>query len=213
MTEETALRLARTPLREISSALLAEYTNSAHDWDDNVARQLRYFLPRYFELVAAKDPPDNLGLAVCLRRIAYAEWWNRWPPAEAAIIGRFFDELTGASLSRLELAEWPAGWRLDFDLTDVLTLVVTAGGDLERVLARWDAADDPPAAIHMAALRYRIAREHGNIRLPSAHLQRHPDAAERIGAFLMRPEVGARIEAALFLVEDPRLQKILSDAV
>jgi hypothetical protein len=29
----------------------------------------------------------------------------------------------------------------------------------------------------------------------------------------MRPEVGARIEAAFFMVEDERLQKILSDAV
>ncbi len=213
MTEATALELARTPLREMPAALLAEYTNSAHDWDDNTARQLRYFLPRYFELIAANDPPDNLGLAVCLRRLGYAEWRTAWPAEESAVIDRFFDELMISSLLRLDLARWPVGWRLDFNLTDVLTLVVTAGGDLERVLAKWDTADDPPAAIHMAALRYRIARKLGNICLPSAHLERHPDAAERIGAFLMRPEVGSRMETAFFAVEDPRLQKILSEAV
>jgi len=47
MTVETERELMETPLREISSRTLAEYTNSAHDWDDGpVAREMRYFLPR-----------------------------------------------------------------------------------------------------------------------------------------------------------------------
>jgi hypothetical protein len=39
---------------------------------------------------------------------------------------------------------------------------------------------------------------------------RKPD---KIGAFLMRPQAIPRIEAAFFMVTDPRLQQLLSDAI
>jgi len=62
MTDETERALIATPLKEIPAELLAEYTNSAHAWDDDtVAREMRYFLPRYMELIAHNDPPDHLG--------------------------------------------------------------------------------------------------------------------------------------------------------
>jgi hypothetical protein len=41
-----------------------------------------------------------------------------------------------------------------------------------------------------------------------AYLDEYRDGADRIGAFLARRE----IETAFFKVEDPRLQKLLSDA-
>ena len=34
MTEENERELLKTPLRDIPASLLAEYTNSAHAWDD-----------------------------------------------------------------------------------------------------------------------------------------------------------------------------------
>ena len=46
----------------------------------------------------------------------------------------------------------------------------------------------------------------------SAYLDEYRDAAEKIGAFLARREIVSRIETAFFKVEDPRLQKLLSDA-
>jgi hypothetical protein len=105
------------------------------------------------------------------------------------------------------------GWRLKFDLADVLTLVVTAHGDLKRVLAAWEAADDPCAAIHMASLRADVLHETNRTYFHSAYLDEHREAAAAIGAFLMRPEVTKRIEAAFFLIEDPRLQQLVSDAI
>ena len=82
MSKEHERELVRTPLREIPSKLLAEYTNSAHSWDDDqVAREMRYFLPRYLELIALGDPPDNMDLDICLRRLAYAQWRSKWPQA------------------------------------------------------------------------------------------------------------------------------------
>jgi hypothetical protein len=212
MTADDERLLLKTPLREIPARLLAEYTNSAHSWDDGpVAREMRYFLPRYLELIGLNDPPDHMGLDICLRRLGQAGWRAKWPAAEEDVIDRFFDALMEASLERLGLAKWPSGWRLDFDIVDVLTLTVTADGDLERVLAAWDAGADPGAAVHMAAAREDVLCQTNGMFLHSAYLEEHRAVAERIGRFLMRREVSARIEAAFFKVEDPRLQKILSD--
>jgi hypothetical protein len=214
MTEEIERELVKTPLRDVPASLLAEYTNSAHAWDDTqVARELRYFLPRYFELIAADTPPDAMGLDICLRRLGEAQWRRKWPPAEVEIIDRFFDCLIVASLSRLDLARWPAGWRLAFDIAKVLTLVVTAGGDIDRILAQWSAAADPGAAIHMAALRHHAVAQADRTYLHSPYLEHHEDAADKIGAFLLRPEIDGRIQETFFAVGDSRLQKILSDAV
>ncbi len=214
MSNDSERALLSTPLKEIPAELLAEYTNSAHAWDDDkVAREMRYFLPRYLELIAQGDPPDHLGLDICLRRLAYAHWREKWPAAEVYILDRYFDALIVASLLKLGLSKWPVGWRLSFDLADILTLVVRADGDIERVLAAWDGATDPSAAIHMAALRDRVLEETSRTYFHSPYLEDHRHAADAIGAFLMRPEATARIVAAILQVEDGRLQQILSDAV
>lgn len=215
MTHETERLLIKMPLREIPADLLAEYTNSAHDWDDGpVAREMRYFLPRYFELIAGNDPPDNMGLGICLRRLGYAGWREKWPAKEEALIDRFFDALVVSCVQKLHLVRWPVGWRLEFDIADVLTMIITAKGDLGRALAAWDKAEDPGAAIHMAALRGRVLQEGGRTYLHSAYLKSDFDAeADAIGAFLLRPEADQRLESAFFTVTDPRLQKLVSDAM
>ena len=125
--------------------------------DDRVARELRYFLPRYFELIAAHDYPDRGGLDICLRRLGDADYRKKWPRAEVESIDRFFDAFLNDSLTRLDLE--PVGYRLAFDIKDVVTLVVTAGGDIDRLLHAWAGAEDPAAAIHMAALREDVLEE------------------------------------------------------
>jgi hypothetical protein len=214
MTEETQRELIATPLRQISASLLAEYTNCAHGWDDaQIAREMRYFLPRYFELIALHDPPDRWGsTSACAGSGTRngASCGRRWRRRSSSGSSTLFSSRCWRGLI---LPTGPAGWGLDFDFTDVLTLAVTAGGDVDRLLTRWNAADDPPAPIHMAALRRRVIREVDRTYLHSPYLEDHPEAADKIGAFLMRPEVDARIEGAFFTVEDPRLQKILSDAL
>ena len=214
MTLDDERRLVTTPLRAIPAELLAQYTESAHSWDDgSVAREFRYFLPRYLELIALNEAPDPLGIDICLRRLGESTWRETWPRPEQVVIERYFDAILVASLQRLELTHWPAGWRLEFDLADVLTMIVTAGGDLDRVLAAWDAADDPPAAIHMAALRSGVIHSGDVQYFHSAYLEDHKEEARRIGAFLTRPEVVRRIEAAFFNIDEPRLQRLVSSAI
>ncbi len=67
MTEETRAELVSTPLRQISRDLLAEYTNSAHGVPQDTD-QMKYFLPRYLELIAQDDQPDHVGVGTVLMR-------------------------------------------------------------------------------------------------------------------------------------------------
>jgi hypothetical protein len=214
MSEAHERQLVKTPLRAIPSSLLAEYTNSAHGWDDDqIAHEMRHFLPRYLELIALHDPPDHFGIEICLRRLGESGWRAKWPPDESALLDRYFDALLRASLLRLDVRDSNRGPQLRFDLADVLTMLVTAGVDIERVLAAWDAAADPPAALHMAALRQQVRRKAGRTYLDNAHLDNHAAAADRIGAFLVSPETDARIEAAFFTVDEPLLQSVLSNSL
>lgn len=215
MTLEAERVLARTPLREIPSSLLAEYTNSAHGYDeDSIATELKHFLPRYFELIAAYDPPDSMGLDQCLRRLGEASYRTKWPAREAEIIDEFFDAFLAASTEKLEVEEWPSGSSPAFDILDAITLALTAGADVDRLIRAIDGAPDPGAAVHLAALRGRVLRTPEGYVLDSAYLRDapHAAAAARFGAWLVNPALRARIEAAFFMVDDSGLQEILSRA-
>lgn len=77
-------RLIGTPLREVSNDLLAEYTNSAHGYDtDKIANDFRYFLPRYFELIAAGELPTSNYEEVMLRRLGDANYAATWRPMKS----------------------------------------------------------------------------------------------------------------------------------
>lgn len=208
MEAGTAEALSTTPLKEISSDILAEYTNSAHGYDATVEQQFKHFLPRYFDLIAQCDPPSHLGLETCLRRLD--GYRKTWPQAEVETVDEFFDAFAGTSVRRLLLVEWPVGRRLEFDMGEVLTMVVLAGGDLDRVLAVIDASDDPEAAVHMAGLREDVLERNGIPYYRNAHLEDHGDAARRIGAWLRRESVDERIMAAHEALNDPAYDDVLN---
>jgi hypothetical protein len=215
MTVETERELLKTPLRQISSSLLSEYTNSAHGWDDGpAAREMRYFLPRYLELIAAYDPPGDGGMDRCLWRLAYAQWRKKWPEAEVDVLDRFFDRFALACLKKLDTEACPSGWRLAFDFSSVLALAVTADAGLDRILANWKKAEDPSAAIHMANLRFDVSNDGRGPYLDYPYLdKRYSEAAYSIGAFLAHPEVVEKIEVARFLTTDIHWKEFLSDAL
>lgn len=213
MTDETERALVGTPLREISALLLSEYTNSAHPWNDGqVAREQRYFLPRYMDLIARNDPPCNMGMEICLRRLMEAHWRTNWPAPQADLIDRFFDALVRGAMERLEVIPWEREADPKVDMEDLMTMIVRAGGDLPRVLDVWDKGPPLGSAVHMAKVRRSLDYKHGKDILRNAHLEDYPADAEAIAAFLLRPSVQERIEAAFFATDDPHLQKILSNA-
>jgi hypothetical protein len=208
--------LTQTPLREIPSLTLAEYTNSAHEWTERVAGQLRYFLPRYFELIAQGDIPSNLGIETCLDRLFHANWRETWPQAEVQAIGDYFGALFRSVLNTLnpELAENPRLPTYHADpAEDLLCMVAHAGGDLAPLLAMWDEAQDENADLRLANtigggewLRDRLRNSwwHGKSRP-------HTEAAMNdVIVWLLRPEIRERLEAACLAASEPDKAALLS---
>lgn len=211
MTAGDATKLSSLPLNEISSTLLGEYTNSAHGYDtETIEPQFKHFLPRYLDLIAQCDPPSSIGLETCLSRLGCAAFRKTWPSGETEIIEEFFDAFIEASLNQLLLLEWPVGLRLEFDIDDVLCMVVIAGGDLERVLGVFDGAADPEAAVHMASLRSNIQHAKGGPRYSNPFLDDHPEAAQRIAEWLGRETVTERIMGAADLLDDANYDDVLA---
>lgn len=192
MTEENAHALSTLPLKEISASLLGEYTNSAHGWNEIVLREFKHFLPRYFELIAQCDPPCHLGLETTLARL---DGYKDWPKEEVQAVDAFFDAFLDANIGQLGLIQWPVGLRLEFDLADILIMIVYAGGDLVRALDVFDKAEDPAAALHMSSLRANVLPREGGYQLDNAFLSDRKEFAYLIGDWLMRDEVTKRIES------------------
>lgn len=131
MDDATEKRLIETPLGELTAGLLAEFTNSAHA--EGNADELRYFLPRYFELLAQGQPTSSLNVECSLDRLSYWKW-REWPGTEPQVITEFLE-----ALYRARLADAPsvAGFPVDdlaitlaragFDCTDVLADVIRSG--------------------------------------------------------------------------------------
>lgn len=209
MTPEMAADLSHFQLEEISSALLAEYTNSAHGYDrDVIEHEFKHFLPRYFDLIARCDPPSHLGLETCLRRLD--GYRGAWPKAEVEIVDEFFDAFVEASLSQLRLLKWPAGWRLAYDMGEVLGMVALAGGDFERVLAVFDSGPDPEVGVHIASMRRDVQTLEGGPYFENAHYDDVPEAARRLGAWLQRDCVTERIMAAHEVLQGSNYDDVLN---
>jgi hypothetical protein len=175
---------------EIPSAVLAEYTNSAHGWDDTVANEMRYFLPRYLELIANGDIPDHTLPEKCLRRLAEAAWRTHWPEAEVEVLDQFFDAYIVDEASHLSRHDTSGEWFVDFGFDQALLLAISAGADVDRLFAALWSVRDPAGAVHLAHQRmYATADEY----------RLEPDVAasyERLHSLLFRPDATERISAA-----------------
>lgn len=194
MSDEHAKQLSTLPLKEIPAWLLAEYTNSAHGFDEYVEDQLKYFLPRYFELIAACEPPSDMGLSVIFSKLDEGKWRNHWPQEQVSAFDEFCYAYIEASCQQLEVNNWPAGYSLAFDMSELLTMVVTCKGNLEAALNALKNAKDPGAALHIATLRSEVRwSDTGTPFLDDAFLSNYKVEAEAIAAFLLSDEVSERI--------------------
>jgi hypothetical protein len=200
---EVERELIRTPLHELSPVLLAEYTNSAHVWGDKVADDLRYFLPRYFELIAGDDVPCQLDFEMCLRRLSNAAWHDAWPAAEAKAIDDFFVAMLRSRLGKpLGKSDLPAGYQLftsGEDAEAVLCLAANAGGDMQQLLEAWDEDTSRPANVRLARMIVsadRRARQLSNSWWIGDHRPHAERAMEQVIVWILRTETWERLEAA-----------------
>jgi hypothetical protein len=209
-------RLIGTPLREISCALLAEYTNSAHGWDNNkIADDFRYFLPRYFELIANGEIPTNSYEAVTLSRLGDSNYATAWPADETAAVDRYFRSLFAHQLvSPLVCRHYPRTDLIDCDGADIeqtLMIVANAGADIAPLLAHWDNTHTREADLRVAAIASKI-----NVLEPEGRFAewdaRSAAAHRALLAWIGRWEVRQRIEDACLREQDPVAASLLSIA-
>jgi hypothetical protein len=213
-------RLLKLPLREVDGYLLDQYSWSAHGHDDNgpLSADLRYLLPRYFELFALNDPKLHEAPECNLTQLGRTPWRTVWASAEVATIDSYFDALLQACLANCAIeGGWSgrggSGYHCALQLGDVIVMLIRAGGDVARMLAILDSAPDLSAAMHLADMRFCIQTDARGTRLSNPHLDPEwIEAALAVGAFVASARSTARIEAAFFLTADPAAQSLLSDA-
>ena len=212
---ETERQLIRTPLHAISRELLAEYTHSAHGWDGKIADDFRYFLPRYFELIAAGEIPSHHDLEPCLGRMLHAEYRKEWPKQEADAIDAFFVALFRAELNK-PLA--PADYGL-FDAGEgaetVLCCMAHAGGDVRVLLDVWDKTRGREADVRIA--RMIVAADWRTRDLSNTWWgvpDREPirQSMNVVIAWLLRSETWERLEAACLKETDDMTAELFSQA-
>ena len=119
----------------MSAQLLAEYAHSAHQLDDHTVNQFRYFLPRYFELVAAGRAPSHYAAENCLERLGEAAYRSNWPQDEVEVIDAFFLALFEERLSTpvpINVSGLPD--LMGNPVEETLCMVAYCGGDLEALL-------------------------------------------------------------------------------
>jgi hypothetical protein len=210
--------LTQTPLRDIPSPTLAEYTNSAHEWTERVADQLRYFLPRYFELIAQGDIPSNLGIETCLKRLFDANWRQAWPQPEVKAIECYFAALFRSVLvsphsTLAEFAGLPS-YHAD-SAEDLLCMVTYAGGDLPALLAIWDETRCKAADLRLANVTGSAEWLRNRLRNSCWYDVAPPHVEAAMGdvmTWLRRPVVRERLEAACLAASDPAEAALLSMA-
>src|SRR5687768_12641408 len=81
VSESAVAALVATPLRELPAELLCEFTDSAHG--EGRVEEVKYFLPRYFELLAQGEETSHIG--VSLKRLGECDWLS-WPRDEALVV-------------------------------------------------------------------------------------------------------------------------------
>jgi hypothetical protein len=194
--------LVATPRDQISAELLAEYTHSAHGWDERVAEDFRYFLPRYFELIAIGQTPAHFGPELGLARLANVAYREQWPQAEADAIDEFFLALFQAQILAPATFVEDASGQSAFDREEaeaVLCGVAQAGGEVTPLLTTWDAIRTRDADLRLARMivssngaRHELANSWW-AHLNKPHVLR---AQELVFGWLAREAVRERLENA-----------------
>lgn len=215
---EQVRALIETPRDDISTELLAEYTHSAHGWDEQVAEDFRYFLPRYFDLIAIGQTPSHFGSELALDRLANVDYRVAWPRAEADAIDEFFLALFQAQLlAPADFIEDRSG-QSAFDREEAEALlcgVAHAGGDIAPLLAVWDATCTRDADLRLARMivssnsaRNELANSWW-VHLNKPHLL---GAQKLVFSWLAREAVRARLENACLRETDAVASLLLSQA-
>lgn len=211
--------LARTDPRDLPAALLAEYTNSAHGYDADIEPEFKELLPRYFDLLAALDPPSLGGeYDFTLNRLHDADYRTRWSAPEVASVDAFFTAWLphAAAISPPDTGfcascggrHWASS-----DLDGMISMLVHAGFGADRIIAVIDADQSAAMSLHLAVLiLHKTETQGAGFVFNPIMLSDRLDDACALGGWLRSADMGARLEAAFFDTDNPAHQTLLSEA-
>ena len=211
MDEGTERALLTTPLRAIDQKLLSEYTWSSggqSEWPYD-ANEMRYFLPRYFDLISQGMNPCFTDDAIALRQLGRLEYRKHWPAIEISTIDKFFEKLLSTFLSQpIAWATKQTGETYPYsEVVDLFCMIENGGGDLPSLLDSWDRDQYLTASAHLAATLH----DHFDFDLSTAFW---PDerAADLVTFtdWLTRPSVRDRLSQAATSTSDTQLKALLS---
>jgi hypothetical protein len=90
ISEEVEQRLIKTPLREVRADTLRIFTSSAHATGNH--DEVRYFLPRFFELLASGKSTSYTGHSLFSLEKCQ-DWRTLWRQEEVELIDDYLDSL------------------------------------------------------------------------------------------------------------------------
>jgi hypothetical protein len=220
-SEEDARLLARTPPRQMTPELLAEYTNSAHSFNDVTEPEFKELLPRYFDLLTKFTPGSHYGdYEYSLRRLRDADYRTRWTHEEVSVVDRFFEAYLpyAAQCIAPDLGFCQHCGKRHYPpstgLANIITMMVIASYGAERILRIMESDTSPEMSLHLAALILCEVetKDFDNI-FSKIFLSDYPQESLAIGDWLLSGETGARLESAFFATADERHQAVISDAM
>lgn len=201
MPEAAFRALVSTPVRDLPRDVLAEYTHSAHGVPAR-AEDLKALLPRYLDLIAQDDPPDDFAIGTVLVRFGNL---RRARPGEvsgqeAEVLDRWAAAMVRARLDRdAARGEIEIGQRTAVYLMQVL---IGGGWPAGAVSRAFDAAFAGEDGIkRLAAFAHGLAAERqskwGPLAFEFYAMKEAQEARAAMEAWLGGPEFLARLEAAL----------------
>lgn len=210
-SKEDRAALIRTPVREISCALLSEFTNAVFGGDES---EVKHFLPRYFDLILGGEIPCHLDLECAFARLLHYDWLDKWPLEEASVTQRGFEAIALAAATE----GGPLTTRAGETLITAIACGINGRANIGGMLLAASSVPTRFASVQIASV---IADTWHTPLFPS------PDDAttspengydwrgenEAAIAWLESPALRERLNAAFWESGDPKDQQILSDAV
>jgi hypothetical protein len=204
LDRESWARLSDLPLRELNSADTHHVLSESGRFD---GREVRYMLPRLFELLAEGESPSSWGEECSLSCLAEAGYPEKWTEPERAAIEAFFSAMLDACLQDEQFWERRS-------LDSLLCMAGVANADVSALLERADRAEDRRLARAVAHDIDWIGGPDWFGGLANAFWENaHPGHASTVEAWYRRPELLTLLEREFFAETDPAWQQRISDAV
>lgn len=154
LDDDTENLLLDAALHEIDRFELAAYASAIQADGSNieVPNELRYFLPRFLELIAKGEEVHFADPCLAHHQLGLIDYRNLWPANEVKAIDGFFEAHLSRHLSQ------PIGWTTTHHgkplaysiVADQLCLASYGGGDIPACLKLWDRHPNPTAVQHLA---------------------------------------------------------------